>query len=104
MCVYIPIYSTVDKISKNILQLDESAFFRTQCYITNICYFKYLLSFDFWMAKPIFSTAQSNIKPNYIFSPTLKLVITLLRLTHLAIRKSYLVIIWPNSHEKLTKM
>ena len=28
---------------------------------------------------------------------------TLLRITHLANRKSYLVIIGPNSHEKLTK-
>ena len=33
----------------------------------------------------------------------LKSAQTLLRITHLAHRKSYLVIICPNSHEKLTK-
>ena len=39
-------------------------------------------------------------KWNYV---KFKLVRTLLRITHLAHRKSYLVIICPNSHEKLTK-
>ena len=45
-------------------------------------------------------TWKVDQKWNYV---TFKSVRTLLRITHLAHRKSYLVIICPNSHEKLTK-
>ena len=38
-----------------------------------------------------------------LFRHELKSVQTLLKITHLASRKSYLVIICPNSYEKLTK-
>ena len=31
-------------------QLDDSAFLRTQSYITEICYFEFLWSFEFWLA------------------------------------------------------
>ena len=41
-------------------------FFRTQSYITEICYFEYLQSLLFGWQKPFFSPVQSNIKPNYI--------------------------------------
>ena len=52
-------------------KLDDSAFFQTQSYITEICYFEYLLSLLFRWQKPFFFPIQWNIKPNYIFSPTL---------------------------------
>ena len=45
------------------IKLDDSAFFRTQSYITEICYFEYLLSFGL-QKKTFFSQVQSNIKPN----------------------------------------
>ena len=32
------------------VQLDDSAFLRTQSYITEICYFEFLWSFEFWLA------------------------------------------------------
>ena len=31
-------------------ELDDSAFLRTQSYITEICYFEFLWSFEFWLA------------------------------------------------------
>ena len=44
-------------------KLDNSAFFGTQSYyITEICYFEYLLSFG--LKKTFFSQVQSNLKPN----------------------------------------
>ena len=33
-----------------ITKLDDSAFLRTQSYITEICYFEFLWSFEFWLA------------------------------------------------------
>ena len=51
--------------------LNDSAFFRTQSYITEICYFEDLLSLLFRWQKPFFFPIQSNTKPKYIFSPTL---------------------------------
>ena len=43
----------------NIMQkLDDSAFLRTQSYITEICYFEYLLSL------PSLFLIQTNINPN----------------------------------------
>ena len=44
-------------------KLDDSAFFRTQSYITDICYFEYIQSLFFGWQKPFFSPVQSNIKP-----------------------------------------
>ena len=35
---------------KTIRKLDDSAFLRTQSYITEICYFEFLWSFEFWLA------------------------------------------------------
>ena len=35
---------------KTIRKLDDSVFLRTQSYITKICYFEYLWSFEFWLA------------------------------------------------------
>ena len=46
------------------VELDDSAFFRTQSYITEICYFEYLLSLLYRWQKPFFFPIQSNIKPN----------------------------------------
>ena len=34
----------------NRKKLDDSAFLRTQSYITEICYFEFLWSFEFWLA------------------------------------------------------
>ena len=31
-------------------KLDDSAFLRTQSYITEICYLEFILSFEFWLA------------------------------------------------------
>ena len=44
--------------------------FRTQSYITEICDFEYLLSLLFRWQKQFFFPIQSNIKTNWIFSPT----------------------------------
>ena len=52
---------TFANIQKEI-KLDDSAFFRTQSYITEICYFEYLLSFG--LQKTFISKVQSHIKPN----------------------------------------
>ena len=46
------------------IKLDDSAFFQTQSYITEICYFDYLQSLLFGSQKPFFSQVQINIKPN----------------------------------------
>ena len=46
------------------VELDDSAFLRTQSYITEICYFEYLLSLLFRWQKPFLFPIQSNIKPN----------------------------------------
>ena len=35
---------------KTIRKLDDSAFLRTQSHITEICYFEFLWSFEFWLA------------------------------------------------------
>ena len=48
------------------MELDDSAFFRTQSYITETCYFKFLPNLLFGCQKPFFSPVQSNILPNYI--------------------------------------
>ena len=49
-----------NKINHSNMKLDDSAFFQTQSYITEICYFEYLLSLLF----AFFSPVQSNIKHN----------------------------------------
>ena len=49
---------------KQNLKLEDSAFFRTQSYITEICCFEYLPSLLFGSQKPFFSRVQSNIKPS----------------------------------------
>ena len=123
--------------------LDDSAFLRTQSYITEICYFEFWLAphWDFfqkihlnYLPQYTYKVDQNqsqvqvglNIAQNHSSNPykiisshylpqftwkvdqkwnlvKFKSVRTLLRIIHLAHRKSYLVIICPNSHEKLTK-
>ena len=63
-------------------KLDDSAFFRTQSYITEICYFEYLPSLLFGWQKPFFSPVQSNIKS--LFAP-----IHIKKLTKSEIRSSW---------------
>ena len=121
-----PPYVSLPLRGETIIKLDDSAFFRTQSYITEICYFEYLPSLLFGWQKPFSPQFRAiyylNIitflaPPRILFSksaapihmkssPRSKLVSswesvrTLLRITHLAHRKSYLVIVCPNSHEK----
>ena len=92
------------------VKLDDSAFLRTQSYITEICYFEFLWSFEFWLAPhwdffskdpPIYPNTHTKFTKIKIRSSLCQLK-HLLRITHLAHRKSYLVIICSNSHEKLT--
>ena len=61
-------------------KLDDSVFFRIQSYITKICYFAYLLSLLFRWQKQFFFPIQSNIKPNYIISPTLDFYLVIWKL------------------------
>ena len=46
-------------------KLDDSAFLRTQSYITEICYFEFLWSFEFWLAPhwdpPIYPNAHTKL-------------------------------------------
>ena len=37
-------------LTNSSYKLDDSAFLRTQSYITEICYFEFLWSFEFWLA------------------------------------------------------
>ena len=48
------------------VELDDSAFLRTQSYITEICYFEFLWSFEFWLAPhwDFFSSKDPPIYPN----------------------------------------
>ena len=88
-------------------KLDDSAFLRTQSYITEICYFEFLPSFEFWLAPHWdFFSKDPPIYPNTNTKLTkikFRSVQTLLRITLLAHRKSYLVIICPNLNEKFIR-
>ena len=71
------------------------------------CTLNFYEVFEFWFAPHWdFFSKDPPIYPNTHTKLTkikIRSVQTLLRITHLAHRKSYLVIICPNSHEKLTK-
>ena len=88
--LHIVIWNSKHKIN---MKLDDSAFFRTKSYITKICYFEY---------PPVCPNSCEKLTQIVIRS-SLESVRTLLRITRLVHRKSYLVIIWPISYEKLTK-
>ena len=77
------------KKSRTYLKLDDSALFRTQSYITDLCYVKFLpyLLIRWWN------------KLEWVMESFR----TLLKLTRLDSTKSYLVIIGPNSYDKFTK-
>ena len=85
---------------ENNLKLDDSAFFRTQSYITELCYLKFQPNLLIIWYKTWKKTWKVDQKWNKV---KFKSVQTLLRITHLTHRKSYLVIICPNSHESWQK-
>ena len=51
------------------VKLDDSAFLRTQSYITEICYFEFLWSFEFWLAPhwDFFQKIHLNYLPQYTY-------------------------------------
>ena len=69
--------------SNKIVKLDDSAFYQTQSYITEICYFEYLLSLLFRWQKPFFFPIQSNINLIKFLAPLYRLLFG-----HLEIRSS----------------
>ena len=57
-----------------------------------------------WLRTQLFVLGGYRISiATYLSNVKLELVRTLLRITRLVLRKSHLVIICPNAHEKLTK-
>ena len=96
---------------KAIRKLDDSAFLRTQSQLSPksvTLNFYEVLNFGQHHIGTFFK--RSTYLPQYTYKVDqnqnqvkFRSVRTLLRITHLAHRKTYLVIICPNSHEKLTK-